>query len=480
MNTKQRLFWASFITLIAAGLGFAVRAGILGDWREQFGFTMTELGQITGGGLVGFGLIIVIASVFAEKLGYGRLMALAFLMHFLSAIITLAATPVFAAWGRDATYWCLFIGMFMFAIGNGICEAVINPLAATLYPKEKTHWLNILHAGWPGGLILGGLIAFFWAGNVRWEILMSLFLIPVLVYGLMMFKQRFPISEARASGATLVTMLKEFAAPVLLFLLLLHAMIGYVELGTDSWIGKITGSIMEDPAKGMLLFVYTSGLMFVLRFFAGPIVHHISPLGLLLVSSILGAIGLAMLGGATTVMACVVAATIYGLGKTFLWPTMLGVVSERYPRGGALTLGAVGGIGMLSAGLLGGPGIGFKQDVAASNYLEARSPATLEQYADADEKRFLFFTTRGLDGSKVAELVAKEDPTPAEQAERALVTAAELEGGRKALTWTALIPLTMAVGYLLLIIYFKATGGYKQIHLEDEEKTGGVQAPHHA
>src|SRR5262249_15299280 len=123
-------------------------------------------------------------------------------------------------------------------------------------------------------------------------------LIPTLIYGLMMFKQPFPHSEARVAGVSFGTMLKEFAAPVLLVLLLLHALVGYVELGTDSWITNITGNILSDPKKGLLLFIWTSGIMFVLRFFAGPIVHQISPLGLLFVSAVLGAVGLTMLGTA--------------------------------------------------------------------------------------------------------------------------------------------------------------------------------------
>src|SRR4029077_18641584 len=134
------------------------------------------------------------------------------------------------------------------------------------------------------------------------------------------------------------------------------------------------------PQKGLLLFVYTSGLMFALRFFAGPIVHRISPLGLLFVSSILGFIGLQMLGGAETAILCVVAATVYACGKTFLWPTMLAVASERFPKGGAITIGALGGMGMLSAGLLGGPGIGFKQDYNASQKLKENSPAVYDRY----------------------------------------------------------------------------------------------------
>src|SRR5262249_550724 len=156
----------------------------------------------------------------------------------------------------------------------------------------------------------------------------------------------FPKSEASTAGVTLGTMIGEILAPVLLMLLVLHALVGYVELGTDSWITNITGMILENKQSGLFLFIWTSGLMFILRFFAVPIVHHISPLGLLFVSGILGAIGLTLLGNSTTVTMCIVAATVYGFGKTFLWPTMLGVVSERFPRGGAVTLGLVGGVGM--------------------------------------------------------------------------------------------------------------------------------------
>src|SRR5215207_6294196 len=151
----KRLFWASFLTLIAAGIGFSGRGAILGDWGSAFGFTLGELGGITGGGLVGFGITIIAFRFVADKIGYGPLMVIAFLLHASSGVVTLAATPIFNAYGKDAAYWCLWVGMFLFALGNGTCEAVINPLTATLFPGNKTHWLNILHAGWPLGLVLG-------------------------------------------------------------------------------------------------------------------------------------------------------------------------------------------------------------------------------------------------------------------------------------------------------------------------------------
>ena len=450
--------------------------------------------------------------------------------------------------------------MFLFAIGNGIAEAVVNPLVATLFPSRKTHYLNILHAGWPGGLIVGGLASYFMAGGeaakpVAWQIQISLFLVPVVLYGLMMVGQRFPRSEASVSGVKYRDMLGElgllgaavicsllalffksdlglpplaaggiaagllvafgvatgfrFGHLLLAFLLLVHAMVGYVELGTDSWIAKITGAILASPASGLLLFVYTSGLMFILRFFAGPIVERISPLGLLAVSAVFGATGLTMLGNADGAVMCVFAATIYGIGKTFLWPTMLGVVSEQFPKGGAITIGAIGGVGMLSAGLLGGPGIGFLQDSNASAALRESDKDVYERYKASDANSFLWLKTVGLDGAKVGvleddgteavrslnllkEQEAKPEAIVNQQAlvdwwqdvakshaetDKPLVENAGLTGGRKALLLTAYVPGAMFVCYLLLIGVFRIRGGYRQKTLDPELFTGGTAGP---
>ncbi len=86
-------------------------------------------------------------------------------------------------------------------------------------------------------------------------------------------------------------------------------------------------------------------------------------------ASILACIGLTGLGYAGAGLAVIVAGTIYAVGKTFFWATMLGVVGERFPKGGALTMGTIGGIGMLSAGLLATPTIGYQQDYYASQKL---------------------------------------------------------------------------------------------------------------
>lgn len=500
----SRLLWAGFTAILAAGVGFSVRAGVLGQWADQFGFTMTELGTITGGGLTGFGIVIILSSLIADRIGYGKLMFTALLLHFISAVLTLATPAFFASGGKDAAYWCLFSAMFIFAVGNGVCEAVVNPLTSTLYPKEQTKYLNILHAGWPAGLVIGGLASAFMAARtddsgiiiraaVDWKIQMSLFLLPVIAYGAMLLGQKFPKSDVATAGVTLGAMVKTVFAPLLIILIIVQAMVGYVELGTDSWIGKITGSIMASPTKGLILFSYTSLLMFVLRFFAGPIVHRISPIGLLLVSGVLGFIGLQMLGSATTVLLCVVSATVYACGKTFLWPTMLAVVSERFPKGGAVAIGVVGGVGMLSAGLIGGPAIGFKQDKYASQKLEETSPAAYERYKAEKENSFIGMKAVGLDGAKVGILsdggaeLARVDTLLKSQKktdenheklqtwwnvskataekDKSYVDGAGLHGGRTALKITSFVPAIMAVFYLGMLLYFRSIGGYKALSI---------------
>jgi MFS family permease len=594
------LFWASFLTLIAAGMGFSIRGDILNQWGRQFGFTQTDLGIITGQGLAGFGLTIIFFSFFADLVGYGKLMVVAFLLHVLSVVLTLAAPMAFQEYGKDGAFYCLYLGAWAFSLANGTCEAVINPLTATLFPTNKTHWLNILHAGWPGGLVLGALVGVLLnqiPGGVPWQVRWGIVMAPVLLYGVLMVGRRFPVSEAKESGISMRAMMGEVGLLgagvvvallglwlsrdvmphslswvgwavaavlwigfgsfssfrlghwMLAFLYVLHALVGYVELGTDSWIIDITKIVLASPDIALLAFIWTNLLMFTLRFFAGPIVHKISPVGLLFASAVIGTTGLWLLGlpGTDTAWLWLGAVTVYGLGKTFYWPTMLGVVSERFPRGGALALGFSGGVGMLAAGLLGGPGIGYMQDYAAVQELKShpetyaryesyktKEPPSINDYyvRDADghkvpeEKGYLEFTglfppVAGLDGARVGVLLGApgqdngmgktleedianytskgsklsdnvplyelnkwwdEEGKPNADHDAKVIQPARLHGGKQALAWTAAIPAALAVGYLLLLLYFRAIGGYKAEVLaghaaEDERFTGGTEGP---
>jgi hypothetical protein len=237
------------------------------------------------------------------------------------------------------------------------------------------------------------------------------------------------------------------------------------------------------------LFAYINGLMFALRFFAGPIIHKISPIGLLFASAVLGSIGLMMLGHADAAWFCVVAASVYAVGKTFVWPTLLAVASEQFPKGGAITIGAMGGAGMLCAGLMGGPGIGFNQDSHAASKLQAESPATYERYKAETPNTFLIvFHTTGLDGSKVGVLENNgkdidTDPNLAglktwwgtaktsAATDATLVKDAELHGDKASMNITSTLPAVQAVILLGILFYFKSKGGYKQVHIEGQGQT---------
>jgi MFS family permease len=504
MENRKKLLLAGILALIAAGIGFAVRGGLLEVWSSKYGFTMTELGQITGGGLVGFGAVILFAGFLIDTIGYKRLMMIALVCHVISAVMLFAATPVFNASGKEAVYALLYWSMFIFAIGNGICEGVINPLTADLFPEQKTHYLNILHSGWPAGLVIGGLIVFA-KPYVAWEILMATFLVPVVVYGFIVAFEPFPKTAAEQGATSYGGMLTRLITPFFLILLFAHACVGYVELGTDSWINKITGSILSSAMLGTALFIYTSLLMTVLRFFAGPIVHRISSLGLLLVSALIGAAGLYLISIGTNVYFMFFAATIYAVGKTFLWPTMLGVLGERYPQSATIGMAIMGCIGMLSAGALGGPGIGYKQDYFASNQLQAVAPETFDRVKAPNENKFLFFPAiTGIDGSAAAmlgdsgaaiesEMTIAGDAWSSQkfdeprkqyewwqanksfaQTDAAPVAEANLYGSRMALRVTALVPVTMAVLYFILLVAFKKPEHVEKEVVEENEAIGAV------
>ena len=506
---RTSLMVASFLALIAAGVGFGVRTGILASWGGDFGFTQFELGQITGGGLVGFGAVIILSSFFADRVGYKTLLILAAVIHVASFVVTISADSLFASGGKDSAYTALYVGMFMFAIANGLCECVINPLIAQIYPENKTHYLNILHAGWPGGLILGGLIGLFLGDSMSWEMLWASFLIPVAIYGFLVFTQPFPKSEVAASNVSFGSMVSTLFSPMLLFIFLLHGLVGYVELGTDSWITNITDTII---GQGFVLFIYVNALMFMLRFFAGPIVERTNPLGLLCGSTVLGTTGLLMLGSFKTSAMIWLAFTVYALGKTFLWPTMLAIVGERFPKGGALAMGFSGGIGMLSAGLLGSTFIGIQQDYYASENLKETRPEAYERYQAEDENAILgsFWKAKGLDGKKVAALLsdppfeavendlqqladegklegneslqALKDwiPTVKDEAagDKEPIEEAQVVGAQSALICTAAVPAMMFVGYLILFLYFKSKGGYKPLMINEAGEAVEIGGSH--
>jgi MFS family permease len=536
MGNEKRLLWAGFMAILAAGVGFAVRGAIFGNWAGEFGFTGAELGAIGGGGFTGFCFGIVIGGMLADKIGYGKLVMLAFALHILSAVVTFAAhgapagsSEAVIAAAKASGYNFLFWGMFIFAYANGTLEAVANPLIATLFPQNRTHYLNILHASWPAGLVLGGMVGWFFGDHWGWKLQLGTYLIPTVLYGVMFFGQKMPKSEAAEKGLSLGEMFKDVGivgglvacfllaqffggviggvmgnatvgsyigygiggallvavgvmtnfskGSLLLFVLFCaHALVGAVELGTDGWIQNITGNILT-PAKGNILLVWTSLIMFSLRFCAHFIEKKVglSPVGILVVSAILACVGLNLSSFVNSFGMALLALAVYAVGKTFFWPTMLAVASDRFPKTGAIAISMMGGIGMMSAGLIGSPGLGYAKDRFSSEELARTNPAVYESIKSKEPKGFLFFEkVAGFDGTKVDEVkgrlkklregdidsqaaLAQLTPT-----DRAIIDAG-IVGDRKTLVADSFIPAMMAIIYLGVMLYFKAIGGYKAV-----------------
>jgi MFS family permease len=514
-NNRMRLLWAGFMAILAAGVGFAIRGGIFDNWGKEYGFTAAQLGAIGGAGFSGFCFGIILGGVIVDKIGYGKLVALALLCHVLSAFVTFgASTP-------ENAYNYLFWGMFIFAYANGTLEAVANPLVATLFPENRTHYLNILHASWPAGMVLGSVAGWILDDKMQlgWKMQLALYLVPTVLYAIMFLGQKFPKSEAAEKGASFVQMFKpvgilgavvacyllslffgdiskafspdnakvigyaiggllliavtvitkgSIGSFILFVLFVTHALVGAVELGTDGWIQNITGNLFTSE-QGKYLFIWTSAIMFGLRFCAHWIEKtlKLSPIGLLLVCSIIACVGLNLASGMQSFGMALVALGIYAIGKTFFWPTMLAVVGDRYPQTGAVAMSIMGGIGMLSAGLIGGPGLGYCKDRFAGEELNKADAAIYAEYKAEKPSSFLNLASTeayGLDGKKLGEAKDAKEKTPKQQA----VVTADQKGDRATLKADSYIPATMAVVYLLLLLYFKGIGGYKAVRIDEQ------------
>jgi hypothetical protein len=260
--------------------------------------------------------------------------------------------------------------------------------------------------------------------------------------------------------------------PLFIFMLLIMVPLATTELGTDSWITSLMNPAMEKIGlPGVIVLIYTSLIMMCLRFSAGAIVHRISPLGLLACAATIAAGGLVFLSVAQTAFLVFIAATIYGLGKTFFWPTMLGVIAEQSPKGGALTLNATGGVGMLGVGVIGAVFLGFVQDHAIDTHLKNEQPAVYQQVSE--KKEWVFGQYQAVNSDKVKLLPA---------AEQKQIDGIEDRAKRGALAVVAICPGIMLVCYLILIAYFRSQGGYKAEVLtghaaEDDRFTGGLAGP---
>jgi len=349
----QRLFRASCIALVATAMSFAIRGDIMGDFERIFGLTATEVGWISGAAFWGFGLSILFGGPLVDTLGMRALSRIAAAGHVTGALLTIFA-PNFAV---------LFLATLVVGIANGLVEAFVNPLIATVYRDDKTSRLVALHAWFPGGIVIGGLLAYaFTQVGLGWQAKMLMLLVPSFVYMLMFAREQFPPTESAAAGVSFAGMAAEIRRPLFLLIWVCMWLTAAAELGPGQWYASIFNEVMQSGTQaGIILLVWVNGIMYVMRQFFGNIPHRMSPTLLIAITAPIAALGLYLFGQTTTAPMWFVAAALLAVGTAFWWPSMLGITSERFPRGGALLLAIIGASGAVATALA-GPVMGWIND----------------------------------------------------------------------------------------------------------------------
>jgi len=333
---KNKLFTASCIALIVTAMTFAIRAGILSQLGTEFRLTDTELGYVNSMAFWGFPLATIVGGLLYNGIGAKKLMYLAFFCHLVGLVMTIFA----------GGFLGLLISTFLIGFANGSVEAACNPLISEMYHDNQTTMLNKFHVWFPGGIVIGALASKFMTGmDMGWQLQIALMIIPTVIYGALVFAQSFP--DNKNVETSTATNAKSLLTPLFFFIAICMTLTATAELGTQQWIEKLLGNAGASP---MLILAMVTGLMAIGRYFAGPVVHKLNPIGVLLGSSVIATIGIVMMSQATGPMVYV-SAILFAIGVMYFWPTMIGFVGEYLPKTGALGMSLVGGVGMLATGM---------------------------------------------------------------------------------------------------------------------------------
>ena len=337
-SNRRSLFIASCASLLVTSLSFGIRAGILNDLGVEFELNGSELSRIAATAFWGFPVSMIIGGALVDKVGMKNLMRLAYLGHFAGILLTIFA----------GGFWSLWISTLFIGLANGMVEAVCNPLVASIYPEEKTTKLNQFHLWFPGGIVIGSLVAFsFGKLGLSWQMMMAVMLLPTIWYALQMERMEFPVTERVANKVSDSDMYKALLNP--LYIIITIAMLGTAtsELFINQYVDVLLKSVSDNA---ILILLITSGVMTFGRGIAAPVVERFSTTGMLLFSAVFTTIGLYMMGTMDGSM-LFVSAFVFGIGVTYFWPTMIGFVATYLPSTGAVGMAVIGAAGMFAVSI---------------------------------------------------------------------------------------------------------------------------------
>ncbi|HZI69424.1 MAG: MFS transporter [Ginsengibacter sp.] len=408
----NKLFVASCLALLVTSLSFGIRAGTMNTLMVQFHLDAKQMGLIAGTAFWGFPVAIIIGGIIVDFVGMKRLLIIAFFLHLLGIIFTIFSTG----------FLSLYISTLFIGVANGTVEAACNPLVTSIYPDNKTTKLNHFHFWFPAGIVIGTLVSFGFAKiGLNWQWQVATMLIPAAIYGYMFLKLDFPVTERVSSGYTTKEMWQAIFTPLFIFLLICMLGTAITELFTNQWVGVLLQNV---TSSAILILALVAAVQAAARSVAGPVVHRISPSGLLLFSAIISAIGIYMLGTMSGGM-LFLAAIIFGIGVAYFWPTMLGFVSENIPKSGALGINLLGGAGMFAVSIY-----MFFMGGYYDNLIAAVLPA----------------------GANIDTYRSAAPGTP----EAAAYAHAQLVSGPQVLMTTNIIPLVLVGAFLFLFLYMRS------------------------
>ena len=507
----DKLFLGICMALLPTAFSFVLVSNILGQLKTEFNLTNADVGYIGGAAMWGMTISLLTVGPFMEKFGLKVATICAFFGHLVG--VTLFLIGYFFT-GDPSAFWILFMGAIGMGFGNGMIEVAGNPLTAALYPDNKTTKLNHFHGFYMGGIVFGGLIGWGMSqiGSIgiievgHWTAQMAIVYIPIFIYGWLLFPSKFPKTEIAEAGIPVSEMFRyTFTSPKVLGLILLMVFTLGMEMGPMRWIPDL---LTSAGLHGILVLVWMSGLMFLLRMYAGPLVEKFSPTGMLLGGSILTFISLLLFSYVeASILPLMFAGAVFAAGMAFFVPNMIGIMSERFPKAGSLGIVLLIGMGFAGGGvtnaLIGEVADGYlpealdkqstvqileqvEQDFPEylNEAIQAQgNPEAMQQlgYREADIQNILSRTKAALDyyrqnnllegvatGNALRALISSGISQESQLIQEASATLgpADNYGGRMAFRWLSTIPVAVGLIFLVWFIKDSRTGGYRVVHLE--------------